>query len=274
MPELPEVESVKNGLKSLIIGKSIASVDVLWPNIIKDPPAGEFCKKLVGETFQDVERRGKFLLFVMDNYTLISHLRMEGKFRLETSKEPQTKHTHVIFNLDTEEELRYLDVRKFGRMSLVNHSELWDHPSLSRLGPEPFEQKLLITELEENLNKTSRSIKAVLLDQSVVAGIGNIYADEILFSAKLYPGSKATDLTREEMSRLHQSILQVMSEAVRSGGTTIRTYANAFGLEGTYQNKLKVYGKTKEACINCGHPIEKIKIAQRGTHYCPNCQTR
>lgn len=274
MPELPEVESVKNGLKSLIIGKSIASVDVLWANIIKDPPVKEFCQKLEGETFQGVERRGKFLLFVLDNFTLISHLRMEGKFRLETSEEPKTKHTHVIFKLDTEEELRYLDVRKFGRMSLVTHSDVWNHPSLSHLGPEPFEQNLLIADLEENLKKTSRSIKAVLLDQRIVAGIGNIYADEILFSAKIHPGRKAADLTREDVNRLHRSILQVMSEAVHSGGTTIRTYANAFGLEGSYQNKLKVYGRTKEACSNCGHLIEKIKIAQRGTHYCPHCQVR
>lgn len=272
MPELPEVESVKNGLKSLIIGKSIDSVDVLWANIIEDPSVEEFREKITGETFRDVKRRGKFLLFVLDNYTLISHLRMEGKFRLENSGEPRIKHTHVIFNLNTEEELRYLDVRKFGRMSLVTHSDVWTHPSLVQLGPEPVDQSLLKADLEKNLKKTNRPIKAVLLDQHVIAGIGNIYADEILFSAGVHPGKKASELTVNEVCSIHQSTIQVMSEAVRSGGTTIRTYANAFGLEGSFQNKLKVYGKTGEACVHCGHLIEKIKIAQRGTHYCPNCQ--
>lgn len=272
MPELPEVESVKNGLNNLIVGKTIKNVEVLWDNIIKDPALEEFRQKLKGQTFTEVKRRGKFLLFVLDEYTLISHLRMEGKFRVEACGKPLTKHTHVIFSLDNEEELRYLDVRKFGRMSLVEHSDAFLHPSLAQLGPEPDEKSLLTDHLMKQLKKTSRPIKAVLLDQHVVAGIGNIYADEILFLSGIYPGSLASELSEKEVVKLHQSILQIMSEAVSSGGTTIRTYANAFGLEGSYQSKLKVYGKEGEACSNCGHPIEKTKIAQRGTHYCPVCQ--
>lgn len=272
MPELPEVESVKNGLNNLIVGKTIKNVEVLWDNIIKDPAVEEFQQKLTGQTFSEVKRRGKFLLFVLDDYTLISHLRMEGKFRVEASGKPLSKHTHVIFTLNNEEELRYLDVRKFGRMSLVEHSDALLHPSLAQLGPEPDEKSLLTNHLMEQLKKTSRPIKAVLLDQRVVAGIGNIYADEILFLSGVYPGRLASELSEKEVVKLHQSILQIMSEAVSSGGTTIRTYANAFGLEGSYQSKLKVYGKEGEACSNCGHPIEKTKIAQRGTHYCPVCQ--
>lgn len=272
MPELPEVENVKNGLTKLIIGKKIMAVDILWNNIIKDPSVEVFRRELEGETFREIKRRGKFLLFVLDNYTLISHLRMEGKFRLESSGQNRTKHTHVIFKLDNNEELRYLDVRKFGRMSLVAHSDLQMHPSLTHLGPEPVENNLLKSHLEHKFKKTSRPIKAVLLDQSIVAGIGNIYADEILFLSGIYPGRLAVDLSEEDIVILHQSILQIMAEAVNSGGTTIRTYSNAYGLEGSYQNKLKVYGKTGEACSRCGHTIEKTKIAQRGTHYCPSCQ--
>ncbi|TVP92335.1 DNA-formamidopyrimidine glycosylase [Alkalibacterium sp.] len=272
MPELPEVENVKNGLTKLIIGKKIMAVDILWNNIIKDPSVEVFRRELEGETFREIKRRGKFLLFVLDNYTLISHLRMEGKFRLESSGQNRTKHTHVIFKLDNNEELRYLDVRKFGRMSLVAHSDLQMHPSLTHLGPEPVENNLLKSHLEHKFKKTSRPIKAVLLDQSIVAGIGNIYADEILFLSGIYPGRLAVDLSEEDIVILHQSILQIMAEAVNSGGTTIRTYSNAYGLEGSYQNKLKVYGKAGEACSRCGHTIEKTKIAQRGTHYCPSCQ--
>ncbi|MCC5889045.1 MAG: DNA-formamidopyrimidine glycosylase [Alkalibacterium sp.] len=272
MPELPEVENVKNGLTKLIIGKKIMAVDILWNNIIKDPSVEVFRRELEGETFREIKRRGKFLLFVLDNYTLISHLRMEGKFRLESSGQNRTKHTHVIFKLDNNEELRYLDVRKFGRMSLVAHSDLQMHPSLTHLGPEPVENNLLKSHLEHKFKKTSRPIKAVLLDQSIVAGIGNIYADEILFLSGIYPGKLAVELSEEDIVILHQSILQIMAEAVNSGGTTIRTYSNAYGLEGSYQNKLKVYGKAGEACSRCGHTIEKTKIAQRGTHYCPSCQ--
>lgn len=272
MPELPEVESVKNGLNNLIIGKSIESVDVYWTNIIKDPSVEEFCQQLSGETISLVKRRGKFLLFVLDHVTLISHLRMEGKFRLEASSKEKSKHTHVVFNLDSGEELRYLDVRKFGRMSLVPHSEVFLHPSLVNLGPEPFAENLIKSDLKKNLQKTTRSIKAVLLDQSVVAGIGNIYADEILFLSGIHPVRSASHLSEDEIEKLHQSILQVMSEAVESGGTTIRTYSNAFGLKGSYQNNLKVYGKNGEPCSVCGDVIEKAKVSQRGTHYCPSCQ--
>lgn len=272
MPELPEVENVRIGLKNLIIGKTIIDSTVLWPNIIKDPAVSEFQDKIKGQVIEDIERQGKFLLFILTDHVLISHLRMEGKFRLEKSSIPLTKHTHVVFNLDSDEQLRYLDVRKFGKMSLVEKEKIHLHPSLKNLGPEPTDETLTTVHLVKSLSKTERAIKACLLDQKVVAGIGNIYADEVLFDAYIHPERKGNSLNEDEVQRLRNSIVAIMTKAVKSGGTTIRTYSNAYGAEGSYQSYLSVYGKKDEACPRCQQSIQKIKVMQRGTHFCPNCQ--
>ncbi|OJF95753.1 DNA-formamidopyrimidine glycosylase [Alkalibacterium sp. 20] len=272
MPELPEVENVKNGLKNLVLGKIIIDTRVLWSNIIKEPSVFEFQKKLRGQEIIDIKRQGKFLLFILTDYVLISHLRMEGKYRIEKATRPLTKHTHVVFELNSDEQLRYLDVRKFGKMSLVDKDKLHLHPSIKNLGPEPTVETLRTEHLIKALKKTERPIKACLLDQKTVAGIGNIYADEILYDAYIHPERKGSALSSDEIEKLKNSIIGIMSKAVEKGGTTIRTYSNAFGVEGSYQSYLKVYGKKDETCQRCHHTIEKIKVAQRGTHYCPHCQ--
>ncbi|WP_091528221.1 DNA-formamidopyrimidine glycosylase [Alkalibacterium subtropicum] len=272
MPELPEVENVRNGLKQLIVGKRITGARVLWPNIIKDPSVTEFKQRIEGQEIKDIRRRGKFLLFVLSRDVLISHLRMEGKYRLEGPEVPLTKHTHVIFELDSKEELRYLDVRKFGKMSLVEKADLDEHPSMRSLGPEPTDDTLETIYLIKALKKTERPVKACLLDQKIVAGIGNIYADEILYDAYIHPERKGKELNEDEIKRLRDSIISIMNRAVEKGGTTIRTYANAYGAEGSYQECLAVYGRTEEVCPRCQHTIRKIKVGQRGTHYCPQCQ--
>lgn len=272
MPELPEVENVRNGLKQLITGKTITSVRVLWANIIKDPSVSEFTRRIEGQKIEDIRRRGKFLLFVLTEDVLISHLRMEGKYRLEGPEVPLSKHTHVVFELDSKEELRYLDVRKFGKMSLVEKEKLDSHPSIKNLGPEPTDETLETAHLEKALKKTERVVKACLLDQKIVAGIGNIYADEILYDAYIHPEKKGNELNSSEIERLRESIVNIMNKAVDKGGTTIRTYSNAYGAQGSYQNYLSVYGKTDELCPRCQHTIQKIKVAQRGTHFCPKCQ--
>lgn len=273
MPELPEVESVRRGLERLLKGKQITEVIVFWERIIAEPKEiSEFKKDIQVQKIHSIDRRGKFLLFNLTDFVLISHLRMEGKYRLEKKDTPISKHTHVIFNLDSGEELRYLDVRKFGRMSLVSHEVVFKHPSLIKLGPEPIKEALTIETLGQELKKRKKAIKATLLDQSVIAGIGNIYADEILFDAKINPSRKTNTLSEAEIFRLTHSILNVIDKAVKAGGTTIRTYENAFGELGTYQTNLKVYGRTGLECVRCQTIIEKIKVAQRGTHFCPNCQ--
>ncbi len=277
MPELPEVESVVQGLNQMILGETIKKVDVLWPRIIESPAVAEFKDRLEGQAFEEVKRRGKFILFYLTNDVLISHLRMEGKYQLahpQTKiKDPfDTKHTHVVFHLESGDELRYLDVRKFGRMSLVEKGLEFKHKSLAKLGPEPVPTEFKLKDMQKFLTRRMKAIKGVLLDQQVVVGIGNIYADEILFKAKIHPTRSANSLTATEEEKLYEAIISILAEAVKKGGTTIRSYENAFGEIGNYQEQLKVYGKTGEACVRCGTEIEKIKVVGRGTHFCPTCQ--
>lgn len=272
MPELPEVESVKNGLNNLIIDEKILSVDVLWDNIIKQPDPETFTEYLVGESFETIRRRGKYLLLDLTNFTLVSHLRMEGKYRLVDTKDDLNKHDHVIFHLSSGKDLRYNDVRKFGTMVLVDKYQEDIVKGIQKLGPEPVADELDIEALKTKLQRHSKSIKAVLLDQTAVAGLGNIYCDEVLYLAKIHPAKPSKQLTDEEISGLRLAIIEVMAQAVEAGGTTIRTYKNAFGEDGHFQNALNVYGKEGEICKRCGHTIEKATIAQRGTHYCPHCQ--
>lgn len=277
LPELPEVENVKRGLNEFIVGETVRTVEVRWPRIIESPTANQFSKRLQGQTFERVSRRGKFLLFYLTNDVLISHLRMEGKYQLiepdEKGQLPRRgKHTHVIFHLESGKKLCYLDVRKFGRMSLVAKGQEFDHKSLVKLGPEPTVADFDLTAMQEFLTRRTKAIKGVLLDQQIVVGVGNIYADEILFEAKVHPATPANRLTDSEEIRLHQAIIAILDAAIDKGGTTIRSYENAFGDIGTFQNQLEVYGKDGEACVNCGTEIKKIKIAGRGTHYCPVCQ--
>lgn len=277
MPELPEVESVRKGLNQMIVGEKIASVEVGWDNIIESPTVPLFKKRLEGQTIEKVERRGKFLLFYLTSSVLISHLRMEGKYQFvlpSYGEEDATenKHTHVIFYMESGYQLRYLDVRKFGRMSLVEKGKEFEHKSLAKLGPEPTVEDFKLKEMQEFLTRRTKAIKGVLLDQDLVVGIGNIYADEILYQAQIHPEQSAKTLTEKEEKLLHESIIQILAQAVDNGGTTIRSYENAFGENGNYQEYLQVYGKENSACPICGTTIEKIKVAGRGTHYCPSCQ--
>lgn len=277
MPELPEVESVRQGLQQMIIGEKIGTVEVRWPNIIESPAVAEFKKRLEGQVFEKVERRGKFLLFYLSEDVLISHLRMEGKYQFvlpSYGEEDGTenKHTHVIFYLENGHQLRYLDVRKFGRMSLVQKGQEFNHKSLAKLGPEPVAEKFTLPAMQEFLTRRTKAIKGILLDQEMVVGIGNIYADEILYRAQIHPEQSAKSLTAQESTALYHAIIEVLAAAVRKGGTTIRSYENAFGENGNYQEFLKVYGKEGLECPRCGNQIKKIKVAGRGTHFCPHCQ--
>lgn len=273
MPELPEVETVKKGLVQLVKGSIITGVDVYWDRIISgDIRSQEFSEYLIDETLVDIERRGKYLIFLFEQWAMVSHLRMEGKYEVVPTQTPLKKHTHVIFHLKDGRDLRYLDVRKFGRMTLVPLGEQNNVAGLKTLGPEPLPETFILAEFQKTLQQKKRAIKPLLLDQKVVAGLGNIYVDEALFKANIHPLRGADTLSLKEMQHLHQAIIQVLGNAVAAGGTTIRTYKNALGEAGSFQVELHVYGKTNEPCILCGTPIQKLKVAQRGTHICPNCQ--
>ncbi|WP_186578410.1 DNA-formamidopyrimidine glycosylase [Aquibacillus kalidii] len=274
MPELPEVETIRKTLKHLVVNKTIKEVSVLWSKIIKQPDdIEEFKHLLVGETILDIRRKGKFLLFDLSHYVLVSHLRMEGKYGVFHHSDPILKHTHVIFHFEDKSELRYNDVRKFGTMHVFEKGkEMLDKP-LNQLGPDPFESDFSIDTFYNKIHKSERNIKSILLDQSVVAGLGNIYVDETLFKAGVLPTRKGSDLSIEEVERIQAFSIETLAEAVEQGGTTIRSYVNSQGQIGMFQQQLYAYGQENKPCQKCGNPITKMKVAGRGTHVCLNCQS-
>ncbi|WP_062104313.1 DNA-formamidopyrimidine glycosylase [Bacillus niameyensis] len=273
MPELPEVESVRRSLLELVAGKTIRKVDITWPKIIKHPVEYEqFQDAVKGQTIQDISRKGKFLLFLLNDYTLVSHLRMEGNYSLHNENELPDKHTHVVFQFEDGTALFYRDVRKFGTMHLFTRGTEFSVLPLAKLGPEPFDSDFTDDYLFERLQRTERNIKAVLLDQTIVTGLGNIYVDEVLFRAKVYPGRRANSLSKEEVSKIRKEAIDTLTESIASGGSSVNSYMNSHGISGTYQQSLLVYGRKNELCPNCGTPIEKTKLAGRGTHFCPACQ--
>ncbi|MBM7096477.1 DNA-formamidopyrimidine glycosylase [Bacillus sp. H-16] len=273
MPELPEVETVKRTLEQLVTGKTIEEVVVSWPRMVKRPDdAGAFADMLKGETFQSIGRRGKFLLFHLDTWTLVSHLRMEGRYGLFQTDEEVDKHTHVRFRFKDGEELRYRDVRKFGTMHLFERGEELQNLPLSHLGVEPFTDAFTPVHLREKLLRTTRFIKSALLDQTVLAGLGNIYVDEALFLAGIHPERKANTITEEEAVKLHGAIYKTLKEAVEQGGSSIKSYVNGQGEMGMFQQSLFVYGKTGQTCKKCGAEVERSVVGGRGTHTCPVCQ--
>ena len=268
MPELPEVETVKNVLKKNLIGLSIDEIYVFYPNMIMTD-LDKFKKNLINEKFIDIKRFGKWLVFETTNYYLVSHLRMEGKYYY--SKEfNHEKHEHVVFKLNNGYFLRYKDVRKFGVMYLVNKDKLFVDTPLGKLGFEPFNDKLDVSYLKEKFKNKKISIKTILLDQEILAGLGNIYVDEVLFKSRISPLKKANLITNEECQRIIDSSKEILTEAIKCGGTTIRSYTSSLGVTGSYQEKLLVH--TKKICPVCKNNIKTKKINGRTTYYCSNCQ--
>ncbi|QJC89672.1 Formamidopyrimidine-DNA glycosylase, 5-hydroxymethyl-uracil DNA-glycosylase [Bacillus subtilis] len=275
VPELPEVETVRRTLTGLVKGKTIKSVEIRWPNIIKRPAEPEeFARKLTGETIQSIGRRGKFLLFHLDHYVMVSHLRMEGKYGLHQAEEPDDKHVHVIFTMTDGTQLRYRDVRKFGTMHLFKPGEEAGELPLSQLGPEPDAEEFTNAYLKERLAKTNRAVKTALLDQKTVVGLGNIYVDEALFRAGVHPETKANQLSDKTIKTLHAEIKNTLQEAIDAGGSTVRSYINSQGEIGMFQLQHFVYGKKDEPCKHCGTMISKIVVGGRGTHFCAKCQKK
>lgn len=273
MPELPEVETVKRTLSELIIDEKIQDTIVTWPKMIIVPDDVEQFKiRLKGQTFHSIRRRGKFLIFTLDDDVLVSHLRMEGRYGLFNKNDEVDKHTHVRFVLESGKELRYRDVRKFGTMHLFPKGEEEKQPPLSNLGVEPLSNSFTPEILYEKLQKTTRKVKPTLLDQTLIVGLGNIYVDEALFRANIHPEKKSNEITSEEVVHLHKAIVETLEEAVQMGGSTIKSYVNGQGEIGMFQQTLNVYGRKGELCKKCSSEIVKTVVGGRGTHYCPNCQ--
>ncbi|EEI23484.1 DNA-formamidopyrimidine glycosylase [Lentilactobacillus hilgardii] len=272
MPELPEVETVRRGLTELVAGSQIRTVDVLYPKMINLPPE-DFTNALKNQIIKKIDRRGKYLFIRINNgLTIVSHLRMEGKYDVEPEGTPLSKHTHIVFHLTDGRQLRYNDTRKFGRMNLVDTGHELTVAGLKTIGPEPTERDLTLDYMRKIFGKSKKLVKPFLLDQSNIAGLGNIYADEVLWLSKINPKQPVNTLSVVELKLLRKSIIDEIKRAIDGHGTTVHSYSNAYGEAGNFQNHLNVYGRQGEPCLRCGTPIEKIKLAQRGTHFCPNCQ--
>lgn len=272
MPEGPEVQTVLNALDSKLRGARIAHVSVTHPKLAANMGVGEFEKALEGQTIREFSRIGKYLILVTDDYDWIIHLRMEGKFYvLDEHPDPKEKHMHALFDLEDGRCLVYRDVRKFGRMYLYPRTEdLRSLPVFARIGPDalgPIDVQTFRSRL-----KKKRAIKLNLLDQEVLAGIGNIYADEILFASHVHPETPAGHLDDEELETILDNTRKILTDAVVHKGTTIRSYTSSLGVEGEYQSRLGVHMKEGEPCPVCQTPIVKTKVGQRGTYLCPSCQ--
>lgn len=273
MPELPEVETVRRTLAGLVIGKTIQSVDVKLNRIIRLPDDPQlFAALLEGQTIRDIGRRGKFLTFILDDYVLVSHLRMEGRYGLYQNTDPVEKHTHVLFLFTDQTEMRYKDVRQFGTMDLFPKGEELLKPPLNKLGLEPLDESFTYEAFKQVVAPRSTMIKPLLLNQAYIVGIGNIYVDESLFLAGIHPERTANSLSKNELKRLYDSILATLHEAVAVGGSSIKSFVNGQGEIGMFQHQFKVYGKAQQPCVQCGHMVERSVIGGRGTHTCPNCQ--
>ncbi len=271
MPEKPEVITVSRALKPKILGKKIKKCIVSWDNIIASPTVSEFIKNIKGQTIKSISTRGKFIVIELDTHYLLIHLRMEGKFTFRKLDSDVEKHEHVRIIFDDNTEMRYRDVRKFGKMYLIKKDELYKIKPLSLLGKEYNDKTLDSTYLLEKFKRRNKNIKTVLLDQSIITGIGNIYDDEILFLSHINPYKKASDLNKEECKLIIKNTKEVLNAAIKLGGTTIRSFTSEEGVHGLFQNKLYVHGK-EGPCPVCGTEIIKEQINGRGTYYCPKCQ--
>lgn len=273
LPELPEVETVRRGLNRLVKRKVIEKVKVTYAPMIKTGVAA-FCQDLIGQEILDVDRRGKYLLIYLTDHVLISHLRMEGKYNFFPDQVPTNKHFHAFFTFSDGSTLVYQDVRKFGTMELLGKADVDAYFISRKIGPEPTEEDFDLEEFANKLAKSKKLIKSHLLDQSLVAGLGNIYVDEVLFRAQVHPAQASCQLSAEQVTNLRQATIEVLQLSIEKGGSTIRTYKNALGLDGTMQDYLQVYGKTGQTCPRCQTEIVKIQLGGRGTHFCPTCQVK
>ncbi len=270
MPELPEVETICRQLDKKLAGLKIISVRVLRSG--RETPRGQrFVAALVGKTVQRIERRAKLLIFrFVDRSALVVHLKMTGRLVFIKPNYTPTRHDRILFEFRSGVRLAWSDVRQFGFMRLVKARDL--EALIAAYGPEPLSAS--DAELADRLRAPkTRRIKATLLDQTVIAGVGNIYADEALHRAGLRPTRRLASLSRAECARLAHTLKQVLAEAIERRGTSANDYVDARGQRGTFSNFLRVYGRAGAACPACATPIKKIVVAQRGTHFCPVCQT-
>jgi formamidopyrimidine-DNA glycosylase len=273
VPELPEVETIVADLRPHLVGRVIVRCELAFPTIVRYPEPEAFTDAVAGMRIESVSRRGKYILIALqDRLLLVVHLGMTGQLRLVDGSSPLEKHTHAVFFLDDGRQLRYRDPRRFGRLLLGTESTLLAAKKMPRLGPEPIDPEFAADELYRRLRKRRTALKAVLLDQGAIAGVGNIYADESLHRARLRPDRIAGSISKKSALRLHESLRESLRVAIANRGSSVDTYRDAWGEIGNQQESLLVYGRAGEPCFTCGRPLSIVRIAGRSTVFCRRCQ--
>lgn len=269
MPELPEVETIVRDLRPALLGRAILEVRSDWPRHIGEPGLAELQERIGGLHFKAIGRRGKYLRFDLDKGEhLLIHLKMSGQLTVNPADAPSDKHVHTVFALDNGDELRFRDIRKFGRVYLVKDPET----ILGKLGPEPLSSSFSAEDLFQRLHRCRRMLKPLLLDQTFIAGIGNIYADEALYHARLHPKRCSHTLTGSEVDALFAAIRKALQLGLDHDGASIDNYRKLDGSRGEMQDEFVAYGRDGEPCFRCGHAIVRIVLGSRSTYFCPECQ--
>jgi formamidopyrimidine-DNA glycosylase len=273
MPELPEVETIVADLRPHLVGRTIVQCDLRFPTLVRHPEPELFVDSIVGLKIETLGRRGKYILAGLEGGAqLVIHLGMSGQLRLVDAQAPLLNHTHVILDLDNGRQLRYVDPRRFGRLLLGTEASLIASGRMPRLGPEPIDADFGADDLYVRLRRRRAPLKAVLLDQTTIAGVGNIYADESLHRARLRPDRAAGSLSRMSVRRLHEALREALLIAIKNRGSSVDSYRDAWGEVGSQQEQLQVYGRAGEPCYTCGRPLSLVRIAGRSSVFCRHCQ--
>ena len=274
MPELPEVQTVVTGLNKMLRDKKIVNTHIYDEMVIGYPEKEDFISLSEGKKIKSLTRRGKYIIinFSDNKHKLVIHLRMSGKLLYKKRNDEKDKHTHVIFEFDDDTDLRFNNIRKFGRLYFITENELEEAGNLSNLGIEPLSDEFTLDLFEEMVDGRKGMIKPLIMNQEFIAGVGNIYADEALFMSNIRPDRKANTLSEQEIEDLYNAIRKILKKGIKMGGTSVSDYVNALGKSGKFQHELNVYKKEGEKCEKCGEAIEKKKVSGRSARFCPNCQ--
>lgn len=280
MPELPEVETIKNQLQEKIVGKKIKAVEIQLSKMIQGVSALEFKKKIVGTKIEKIWRRAKLLIInLSSNYSLVIHLKLTGRLiylsqnSIRQLADKTQKYLHIVYYFDDDSVLVYSDWRQFGYVKLIETKKLDDLFKKEKFGPEPLEKGFTLEKFKELLSKKPRQkIKPLLMDQKFIAGIGNVYAQESCWGAKISPTRLVKTLKAKEIKDLYHYLIKILKESIKYRGTSVNAYVDVEGKTGEYVSRLKVYDREKEKCSRCAGQIKKMTLAGRGTYFCPHCQ--
>ncbi|MDQ6918908.1 MAG: bifunctional DNA-formamidopyrimidine glycosylase/DNA-(apurinic or apyrimidinic site) lyase [Candidatus Dormibacteraeota bacterium] len=273
MPELPEVETIASDLRPLVVGRTIEAVDLRFPSIVRHPEPEAFVRGLPGQRVESLDRRGKYMLLRLSGGgTLVIHLGMTGQLLHKRPEDPERPHTHVVLTLDNGTHLRYSDPRRFGRLLLGTEAELVAARKLPKLGPEPLDPRFTPVDLHRRLSGRRAPLKLLLLDQSILAGIGNIYADEACYRARIRPDRPPARISRARVKRLHAALRESLLLGIVNRGSSIDDYVDLYGARGRQQEELQVYGRGGRPCFSCSRPLTLVRLGGRATVFCRRCQ--